>query len=168
MTFACQDPICSPGWNLFCRLRLSKIIRGQIWGGIWYGSKWQMTAATGQSANVCEVVCPTRGCARLSKCPLYSCPHACAWKSIIWVILQSSGHPPGRFRLTDEKKTKDGSYVNKRRGLCWHLPPWNHQPLTPLAPFCALYQSDVAPAHICHSRDPSPSQGLNHFLCGVS
>ncbi|CAJ1050301.1 Hypothetical predicted protein [Xyrichtys novacula] len=24
----------------------------------------------------------------------------------------------GRFRLTDEKKTKDGSYVNNRSGLC--------------------------------------------------
>lgn len=171
MTFACQDPICSPGWNL-CRLRLSKIIRGQIWGGIWYGSKRQMTAAMGQSANVCEVVCPKRVCACFSKCPLHACPHACAWKAIIWVALQSSGHPTSQFRLTDEKKSEDGSYVNKRHGLYWHLPPWNHQPLTPLAPFHALYQPDVAPAHICHSRDPpSPSQrvqiGLSLIISSV-
>ncbi len=176
MTFACQDPICSPGQNLFCWLRSSKIICGQIWEGNWYGSKWQMTAATELSANVCERVCVSKERVCLFKCFLYMCPRACA-RTFPVVGDPSSGSYYkaagilGQFRLTDEKKTKDGSYVNNRRGLCWHLPASNPHPLTPLAPFCTLYQPDVTPGHICHSRDPSPgcvSQILIHLFCWVS
>lgn len=74
MTFACQDLICRPGCNLLCRLRLSKIICGQILEGDWYRSKWQMTATTGLSANVCT----SEESACLFKCFPRKWPPACA------------------------------------------------------------------------------------------
>lgn len=113
-------PFAARGPNLLCRLRSSKIIRGHIWRGNWYGSKWQMTAAEEESANVCV----QKESVFVQVFPLRDPSSGSDYKAA--GIL-------ARFRLRDEKKSGDGSYVNNRSGLCWHLPASEPHPLTPIS-----------------------------------
>lgn len=137
MTFACQDPIYSPGWNLLCRLRSSKIICGQIWEGNWYGSKWQMTAATGPCANVCEGVCPKRACACLFKCFLYACPRVCARDPSSGSYYKAVGDPP----------VNSGWQMKRRQKMA------------------AMSIRGMASADICQPQTLSLFPHLLHFVC---
>lgn len=162
MTFACQDPICNSGRNLLCRLRSSKIICGQIWKATDMdpNGRWQQQ----QRALMCVCVCmyPKTECVFLLCVRVHVPAHSVKGDPSSGSYYKPAGIH-GQFRLMDEKKTQDGSYVNNRHSFCWHLPASNLQPLTPLAPFYTLYQADVTPAHICHSHDPSLSLGFVLF-----